>query len=178
MCAMYFYASKLTAAALSAGLRGGGGGGGGGGHSTSTGAVCRCHETPGNDSAGNKGINAAPAELRSPGPSLRQLGKFSPPPPSKSTHRAPQQNYGNTNSNSSNAKSVSAGVSSAISQAGFGPTTSEHVFVTANIEHRSNHHHQHHRHRSKHKLMGPEKLIFYFYAELFCAITRMCGSKS
>ncbi|CAD6226755.1 GSCOCG00005896001-RA-CDS, partial [Cotesia congregata] len=128
---MYFYASKLTAAALSAGLRGGGGGGGGG-HSTNTGAVCRCHETPGNDSTGNKGINAAPAELRSPGPSLRQLGKFSPPPLSKSTHRAPQQNYGITNT-------------------GFGPTTSEHVFVTANIEHRSNHHHQHHRHRSKHK---------------------------
>ncbi|XP_076288728.1 uncharacterized protein LOC143213087 isoform X1 [Lasioglossum baleicum] len=42
MCAMYYYASKLTAAALSGvGSFGGGGGGGVAGG----GSVCRCHET-------------------------------------------------------------------------------------------------------------------------------------
>ncbi|KAK0080432.1 hypothetical protein PV325_013964 [Microctonus aethiopoides] len=132
---MYFYASKLTAAALSAGLRGGGGGnvngakGGPGANTSGNTAVCRCHETDNSN-------NIITTEPRSPSPPL-QLADF-PPPPS-STQRGAQQLHPR-----------SSRVSLAPSPSTLGPTTSEHVFVTANIEHpRSN---QHHRHRTKLKI--------------------------
>ncbi|KAG7212815.1 hypothetical protein KM043_002172 [Ampulex compressa] len=44
MCAMYYYASKLTAAALSGGGPVGAGPGGGGGGPAGGQGVCRCHE--------------------------------------------------------------------------------------------------------------------------------------
>lgn len=133
---MYYYASKLTAAALGTGLRGGDIPGfanvadiaNNQNSKQCQNRICKCHDI--NNTRDDKHF------LTKTSP-IRQFDNF-PPPPSVSmqlTHK----NY---------SKTSRIGVAS--SPIRHGPTTNEHVFVTASIEHPRTS--QHHRHRTKQKV--------------------------